>query len=114
MPLFDYKCDDGHITTVTTRATYHPCLKCMNLATRRFSFSIASPMQPHYNPSVEQYISSNTQFKDALHRKAEEATLYTGIEHTFEQVTVNTKDAFGVTTEGLYEQAKAHHDQAIL
>lgn len=112
MPLFDYKCSTcGITTTITFRSTYIKCEYCVDgMATRRFSFSIASSMPEHYNPSIGKYVTNMNTFKDSLKRQSESATISTGIEHTFIPVTLHDRDSLGVTDQGLYETAKHKHD----
>lgn len=71
-------------------------------------------MPDHYNHSLGTYISNTRQLKDGLARKSEAATLATGIEHTFQPITLNTKAAHGITDEGLYETAKHKHDNNLV
>ena len=44
----------------------------------------ASPFQPHFNYSVGQYVETESQFVTALRRRADENTIATGTEHTYE------------------------------
>lgn len=64
------------------------------------------------NATTGQVVRTETQFKTQLKRMSEEATIRTGIPHTF-QPTDPTPAANGVTEQGLYEQNRTRHDLQI-
>lgn len=115
MTLYEYLCTTCHITfTTSVRATFETCPTCQHPAHRRFGFNIRSSMPEHFNHTTGQYVTNTQSFTTQLKRLSEQQTLSTGIEHTYQPVTdPSTKSSLGVTTAGLYEQARAHHDKAI-
>lgn len=114
MKTYEYKCQDGHLTASSVRGTRILCSSCPNTATRVFDFHFKPPMREHFNNSTGTYVSNEHDFTESLKRQSEEASIRTGIEHTFEPVTPTTSSSVGVTDQGLYEQARSHHDSNLL
>lgn len=119
MPIYEYVCKDcGEDCSVTS--THKELMdryikegythRCGGSIKRVFSFSVARPMQPHYNKSAGQYISFERQLKDIFKVQSEQATERTGVEHNFVPVHPSERDRLGVTSEGLaatYDRRKA-------
>lgn len=99
MQIYAYLCDAcGHRFDSTVRSDRVRCPECGLEAKRRFSFNPRSGFQDHYNVSVGKYVRNDREFRDALKRGSEEATLRTGLEHHFEPVdAADRKEAFGIT-----------------
>lgn len=106
MPLYDYKCKNCGL--VEEHFFHHsekpssiaPCT-CGNqegLKPVFTSVQLAAVMQEHYNPSVDQHVSSMRQYKDLLKRASEKHSLRTGIDCSFVPAD---RSALGATDEGL-------------
>lgn len=83
------------------------CGRCRALLKRKFSFSSTPTFEPHFNHAVGQYVTSHSQFTDALKRGAEDQFRQTGAEHNY--VPIHPSEVT-TTGEGMYETAKATHD----
>lgn len=104
MPMYQYRCNWCHEETDTqVRADFVDCPSCKNLAKRIFGFAYKPPMQAHFNPSTNQYVSNESQFKDQLRQASDAATERTGIIHNFVPTDPRDMKAAGVTEEGLKE-----------
>jgi fibronectin type 3 domain-containing protein len=62
---------------------------------KRFSFSVHSSFQPHFNYSVGEYVTSLQHFKDTLSRKGDLLSERLGTEHRYAYHDHN--DKLGVT-----------------
>lgn len=65
----------------TTHYLPNTCFGCRVLT---LSIRPTSAFQPHYNYCVGQYVNTESEFKNTLRRRAEENTIATGTEHTYE------------------------------
>lgn len=106
MPLYDYKCrkcehvEEFFFHHSEKPAEVGPCLECGGPAMKPVftSVQLAAVMQEHYNPSVDQHVSSMRQYKDLLKRASEKHSLRTGIDCSFVPAD---RSALGATDEGL-------------
>ena len=103
MPVYEYKCEEGHGFEVEMDPIYSQHFvgfQCSTFAPngrlcgakvkRRYSsVQFASVMQEHFNPSVGKPISSMSQYRDELKRASERATEKTGILHNFQPADPN-------------------------
>lgn len=115
MPLYEYRCPNSHIFDTQLRADHVKC-DCGELAKRIFGFAYKAPMQAHFNPSTNQYVTNESQFKDQLKQASDAATERTGITHNFVPTDPRDMKAAGATEEGLretYDNANAR-DRKIL
>lgn len=65
------------------------CLDCDALLTRIYTVpAVKAPYVEHFNESVGQYVRNDREFRDALKRGSEEATLATGLEHNYVPVDI--------------------------
>lgn len=72
--------------------------------------NIRLSLRAHWNNTVGQYVSNDREFRDALKRGSEEASVRTGIDHNFQPVDGREKEALGVTDHGLEEQERKHRE----
>jgi hypothetical protein len=110
MPLFDYKCPHGHVSTISVPTDETLCNEsdCFHIARRRFSFGIVHGIPEHFNNSTGQYVNNVRELKDDLKRQSDVESAVTGIDHNYEYLSpADMADASsrGVTTEGLSESA---------
>jgi hypothetical protein len=105
VPLFDYKCPRGHIRTLTRRTDAILCgSDCSEIATRRFSFSIAHSIPEHFNASTGTFVTNERALRDDLKRQSDSESQRTGLDHNYEYLSpADMADATsrGVTVEGL-------------
>lgn len=115
MPLFDYKCPDGHVSTLPIRSDELQCTysDCFHVARRRFSFQIAWSVPEHFNQSVGHFVNNERQLRDELKRQSDVESATTGIDHNYEYLSpadMAEASARGVTDEGLDETRRRKHD----
>lgn len=110
MPLYEFKCKGCGATAVSQRreVSDHFC-SCGGEYKRIFSFSIARPMQEHFNAAVGKPISSHRQFRDELARKSDQESERLNMTVNLQPVDLADKESLGVTDEGLQET----HDHAV-
>lgn len=101
MPIFEYRCENGHTTDTMTRGASTECDVCYATAKRVFGFSYKPAMPEHFNPTTGTYVPNEQAFKDDLKRASEKATLRTGIEHNYTPTDPTDMKSAGVTQEGL-------------
>ena len=91
--IYDWKCVNCGFVRESNLPG--PCPQCGDRMSKRFSFSVASSFQPHYNYSVGEYVTSMQHFRDTLSRKSDDLSSRLGIDHHF---TVHDhSDKLGVT-----------------
>lgn len=74
MPLYEFYCKHcGHAEDHLSRDLTLYCPDCGRALHRNWSFAYKEPFQPHYNHAVGKYVSSNSDFNDALKRGGDEA-----------------------------------------
>lgn len=105
MTIYGYKCPMCGQTYESTRRQdrlAEVCHVCGGHPLHRdFSgISITPPMQEHWNQTVDQPISSQRQFNDALARQGERLSEYTQVEQDLQPVDPE-QARLGVTEEGL-------------
>jgi hypothetical protein len=118
VPLFDYKCPNGHVTTVTIRAEQLLCgSDCSEIARRRFSFNVGRGIQGHYNLAVGKFVNNEQEFRDELKRAAERQATEIGYETTYEYIDPadlkREPEKFGVDGTGLDETNRRLHDAKV-
>ena len=91
-----------------------PCRLCGGQMQRGVCFAIRRSMPEHFNVSTGQYVSNERSFADQLKIKSEEASLRTGMDHSFVPVDITDMKALGVTDEGLEHTHRIHHDQGLV
>lgn len=100
--IYAYKCRNcGWTADSTTRAdVLGECHNChgANLTRDYSGVSIARPMMPHFNPTVQQEVIGNRDFKEKLHVMGEKYTENTGLPVKY--VPVHYSD-LPATNEGL-------------
>src|SRR5688572_16350362 len=108
MPTYEYRCPEcgqyaSHFHAFDQSSTPHQCARCHMYPIDKIvsNFSIAAPMQDHFNTAVNKPISSMRTLKAELNRKSEELTERTGIPHNYQPVDLRDKEGLGVTDEGL-------------
>lgn len=110
MPLFDYKCPKGHVSTLTVRTDELLCNEsdCFHIASRRFSFGIVHGIPEHFNHSTNRYVNNVRELKDTLKQQSDAESAATGIDHNYEYLSpadMADTQSRGVTAEGLSESA---------
>lgn len=108
MPLFDYRCPQGHLTTdqfhpITESVSAIPCPQCTELARKVLSFpAIRKGLQPHFNHSVGRYVQSDADLRAAFSEKSDAMSRQTGIDHNYVPLDhQEAREVCGVTDEGL-------------
>lgn len=108
MPLHDMQCRScGRLETHTYIPEPYPC-SCGGVLTRKFSFAIQKPWQPHFNHSVGKYVHNRQEFHDALKSASDHASAYTGTEHNFQPTDL--RDEPSHSKEGIYETQQRRAD----
>jgi hypothetical protein len=91
----------------------YPCLHCGGPLRRIISsFGIKTSFQPHFNYSVGEYVQSDSHFRDALKRCAEEQYLQTGSSSDYTYVDGADISSMGVTDDGMEETARVQHNSS--
>jgi hypothetical protein len=115
MPLFEYRCPVGHQRIVHERADSILCgSDCSEIARRRFSFSVLTPIQEHFNLATGTYVSNEQQVKDELKRQSDDLSARTGFNHDFQYLSPSDMQdvaARKVTPEGLNEQGLRNYEK---
>jgi len=57
---------------------------CFGCRVRTVQLAPSRAFQPHYNHAVGQYVSTDSEFRDALKRCSDRSTAETGIPHDFQ------------------------------
>lgn len=107
MPMYQYRCPECRTTKnsmIRDNRLPQSCENCGHEPLHRvFGFSTPPMMHEHFNHSVGKPISSMRQYRDELARKSEEASEYTGIEHSYAPIEPGDAAAAGATNEGIDE-----------
>lgn len=115
--FYAYRCRScGRTRDSLRREDVQPCL-CGGISRRDFRVNIQPGFTPHFNIATGQYVSSDKEFREALKRTAEDNTLQTGTEHSYEPVypsELKNPDSVGVTSDESTEQTlRKRHDEFI-
>jgi hypothetical protein len=114
MNQYQYRCPScRNIFTVLERADVYPCPTCGRDGSRKFQFSVKSSFQEHFNHAVGHYVNNQTQFYDSLKVQSDEMSYRMGTDVDYQPISAMDMaegSAHGVTSEGLEETYKAHHD----
>ncbi len=120
MSLFEWVCTYCGIHRETKDRQPPHCANCGLIMRRDWnSFSIArvSSIQPHFNHSIGSYVNNRAELKSEFSRNSDEMSERMGFHVQYEPVDPidlkNSPESFGVTSEGLEERAKTHHDQGV-
>ncbi len=102
MASYGYSCKScGYSVELSTPNPTDIQCSCGGSFTRIYSFSIAKSFQPHYNPSVGRYVTSRSDFNDALKQHSDEASEKTGVYHNFKPYDARDHEAFGLSSDDL-------------
>ena len=103
--IYGYKCPEckqTYISHMRGDRLDRECSVCGHSPLHRdFSgISLQRPMEEHWNATVNQPISSNKQFDEALKRETERMSVYTQVDQKLERIDPE-QAMVGVTPEGL-------------
>lgn len=124
MPVYEYKCTEGHryhlftemddsdsrefyegmdcwLAADTAGEATDPEDMCWEPLKRVYSFAAAPVMHEHFNHSVGKVISDMRQFKSQLARKSEEDSERRGMKIDYQPVDLTDRQSLGVTDEGI-------------
>lgn len=102
MPTYVFRCTQcgEYETYLSDPVQFHVCPRCQQMSRRRFTppNTYVDPFDSHYNPTVNQVITSKSQFKSELSRASDLASEKTGIAHNYQPVDTRDREALGVTS----------------
>ena len=115
MPLHEFQSTCGHsdevYVPITESPTPFPCPCCPGLMRRRFHApAMTAAWVGHFNHSVGQWVGSHREFRAALARGAEEASISQNRDVTYTEV--HPADRPPPSEEGLDEQRKARRENS--
>lgn len=111
MPVYEYKCSDGHRMVHSKR--FDPAdidlacpvmvdrTLCQQPLKRVFSFSFHRPMGEHFNHSVGKYVSNKRQFSDELKKRSEADSERLGMPVNYQPVDLHDAGSLGVESDAL-------------
>lgn len=111
MPLFDYRCEQGHITRDVHQSIHTPlddqrtipCHFCDAPAHKLIAFPVVKKsLQPHHNLATGSYIQNEQALRSEFSRLSDEASERTGVTHSYVPLDNNeAREVCGVDDEGL-------------
>jgi hypothetical protein len=120
MPTYTYRCDDHGdfqrelLFAEHRRTSLCPNPSCSRIALQVLNFHYARPMPEHYSDALDTVVKSERHYKDELKRQADEYSVRTGIETTFDMVDPTDPVAAGVVGDAGFEsQERVHHDMQV-
>lgn len=113
--IYEYRCEKcTRIFKSEFRTDSINCEYCPGIAQRIFGFAYKPPLPEHFNHTTGQVVRTDRQFTTQLKVMSEQATIRTGIQHTFQPVDMAETSTLGVTEQGLDKQAQRRHDKGLL
>jgi DNA-directed RNA polymerase subunit RPC12/RpoP len=114
MALYNYRCSRcNRLFACETRADATTCSYCQGQAIRKFSFSVSTGLQEHWNTAVGQYVKNERDMSEALKRQSEAMSIRTGIDHDYQYVDpadMKEAGAHGVNEDTLEPTRKIQRD----
>lgn len=111
--IYEYKCRlCGSQRESQSHNDVQAC-SCGGASKRVFSFNSGPSFSPHFNHSVGRYVSSNTDFNDALKQASDAQSLRTGLDHKFVRVDPGDVPAPTQSTEIFETRNKIVRDQKL-
>lgn len=110
MPLYEYKCPEGHKFESEIRADKIYCTEHVVGAQRVWSWRMPkeiSNFQPHFNLALGKWVNSKREFEDGLKLASQAASISTGVEHNYQTIYPSDIDQVGISSEAV-EECKEH------